>query len=104
MILTVRKDFMVFEQYDLLWSDLKFRRFLQTIDAKAHKKIKTMICHVWKYCKDPNFLRIYCLRRHVHAWIHPSIKLFIFFNGFLSDPAEITSCEYTKTVIYLRLS
>ena len=26
------------------------------------------------------------------------------FNGFLSDSVEITSCEYTKTIIHLRLS
>ena len=27
-----------------------------------------------------------------------------FLNGFLSDSVEITSCEYTKTIIHLRLS
>ena len=27
-----------------------------------------------------------------------------FFNGFLSDSVEFTSCEYTKTIIHLRLS
>ena len=27
-----------------------------------------------------------------------------FFNGFLSDSVEITLCEYTKTIIHLRLS
>ena len=27
-----------------------------------------------------------------------------FFHGFLSDSVEITSCAYTKTIIYLRLS
>ena len=28
----------------------------------------------------------------------------LFLNGFLSDYFEITSCEYTKTIIHLRLS
>ena len=27
-----------------------------------------------------------------------------FFHGFLSDSVEITSCAYTKKIIYLRLS
>ena len=27
-----------------------------------------------------------------------------FFHGFLSDPVEITSCAYAKTIIPLRLS
>ena len=48
-------------------------------------------------------LRIHCLPLRFHAWIHPSIKL-IDFNGFLSDSVEITLCEYTKTIIHLRLS
>ena len=29
--------------------------FFSTIDAKAYKKIKTLISHVWKYCKDLSF-------------------------------------------------
>ena len=33
----------------------------------------------------------------------PSIKV-TNFNGFLPDSVEITSCEYTKTIIHLRLS
>ena len=33
-----------------------------------------------------------------------AIKLIIFFNGFLSGSVEITLCEYTKTIIHLRLS
>ena len=41
---------------------------------KLAKKIKTTICHVWKNCN----IRIYCSRPHVHAWIHPSIKLIVF--------------------------
>ena len=32
---------------------------------------------------------------------YPSIKLILFLNGFLSDYFEITSCEYTKTIIHL---
>ena len=27
-----------------------------------------------------------------------------FFDGFLSDSVEITACEYTRTIIHLRLS
>ena len=27
-----------------------------------------------------------------------------FFHGFLSDSVEITSCAYTKKIMYLRLS
>ena len=33
-----------------------------------------------------------------------AISDYSFFNGFLSDSVEITSCEYTKTIIHLRLS
>ena len=42
-----------------LGSNINFRRFLLIVDAKAYKtryrKIKTIICHFWRYCKDLTF-------------------------------------------------
>ena len=40
---------------------------------------------------------------YVFTRVHPSIELivFFFFNDFLSDSVEITSCEYTETIIQL---
>ena len=35
--------------------------------------------------------------------VHPSIELIVFFfNDFLSDSVEITSCEYTETITLLK--
>ena len=51
-----------------------------------------------------NLLCICCLRLHVQAWIHPWIKLIVFFHGFLSDSVEITSCVFSQIIIHLRLS
>ena len=65
-------------------STLSFQPLMQ----KLTKKIKNMICHIWLYCKDPTVAHRY-LRLHVHAWIHPWIKLSVSFNGFLSDSVEI---------------
>ena len=50
-------------------------------------------CHVWKFCKDL-FLNLPVI------W---SVNQIVFFNGFLSDFVEITSCVYTKTIILFNL-
>ena len=70
---------------------------------KAYKKIKTMICHVLKYCKDPTVVRLLftatCSR--MNSPVNQSNR---FFHGFLSDSVEITSCVYTETTIHLWFS
>ena len=62
-----------------------------------------MICHVWKYYKDPTFVHLLftatCSR--VNSPVNQTTR---FFHGFLSDSIEITSCVYTKTIIPLSLS
>ena len=52
-----------------------FHIFFSIIDAKAYKKIKTRIYQVWKI----QLLCLCCLRLQVHAWIHPRLKLIVFF-------------------------
>ena len=54
---------------------------------------KLVNCHVWKFCKDL-FLNLRVI------W---SVNQIVLFNGFLSDFVEITSCVYTKTIIFFNL-
>ena len=51
---------------------------------------KLVNSHVWKFCKDL-FLNLRVI------W---SVNQIVLFNGFLSDLVEITSCVYTKTIIF----
>ena len=44
-----------------------FDVFFKTIDAKALKKIKTMICHVGRYYKDLTFAHLLFTASCVHA-------------------------------------
>ena len=54
---------------------------------------KLVNCHVWKFCKDL-FLNLRVI------W---SVNQIVLLNGFLSDFVEITSCVYTKTIIFFTL-
>ena len=74
-----------------------FNIFFSIIDAKAYKKIKTRICHVWKYCKDPTVVLV-LFTATSSCMNSPMNQTNRFFHGFLSDSVEITSCVYTKTI------
>ena len=62
-----------------------------------------MICHVWKYYKDPTVVHLLftATSSRINSPVNQTGR---FFHGFLSDSVEITSCAYTKTIIHLRLS
>ena len=63
-----------------------------------------MISHVKKYCKDPAVVHLLftAICSLMNSPVNQTSRFL--FHGFLSDSDEITSCVYTKTIIYLRLS
>ena len=67
------------------------------------RKDDTLICHVWKFCKDLTFGHVlftdlYHHMRIFHALINLSINCFP--NTFLSDSVKITWCVFNKTMYY----
>jgi len=73
---------------------------------EVNERSKAIIWHVWKFCKDKTVhthacaCTVYGYMYVFYAWIEPSIKKIVF-NGFLCDSVEITSCVYTKIIIFL---
>lgn len=72
----------------------------------VNERSKAIIWHVWKFCKD-KIVRTHACASTVYgylyvfyAWIELSVQKIVF-NGFLCDSVEITSCVYTKIIIFL---
>lgn len=73
---------------------------------RVNERSKAIIWHVWKFCKD-KIVRTHACASTVYgylyvfyAWIELSVQKIVF-NGFLCDSVEITSCVYTKIIIFL---
>ena len=104
---------MTFARSDSLFSTLAMsdtRNLFQPTGELNYtlRKDDTMICHVWKFCKDLTlghvlFTDLYHYMRIFHALIKLSINFFP--NGFLSDSVKITwyVCSVKQCIIIISL-